>query len=554
MSYNNFDKRYYSSNLDKILSKYITEKQYGDLVPVLKEIFQRRAYEFDFSDKYIEFEVKNFIKRAKKIEFISEDKMEESTDMGVYVPNQRKILLNKTYFSHKLRDLDTVELGERMYETLSHEVYHAISDRLTSLGVATMDLLRLDWKGDALNEIITEVAADRSSHSRTRVDFEYGYSKTDGYSGITFVSNLLAASMGVTEKEFLRAGVQNRKELMKLFNSKFPSKTIAETAKKEYFDKIESSLDVIYNLSYKNSGKDNQIDIKNQLRESALTTLYKSAYELALFQISHDNTRTASQKGDEASFRFFKLENIVNDSLDNFMYLYNMSEENYQHIFGGIANARQALENKVLALTGKRSSFELDKYSIYDNSYGQMIMQEDFDNGRIWNNSNISRAMMQEFNKSLDDEKDYYVAGPVAANKRITEIVPIIDEEKMEQVDGMDSRTRITKLVDVAQVRRITEKVETVGSNQRENKRSLVDKFKQTIDIIITRFKNRKLSKLTEGRKDKSEYYANLVNNSDVSKTPEIDKYRVNVNPLRVENITVDRKERKNERNQGEER
>lgn len=544
-----YDKNYYSASLDKILSKYITSKQYGDLVPIVKDVFQRRAYEFDFSDKHIEAEVRKFIKNAKTIEFVSEDEIGKSTTMGVYKSGKKKIQLNETYYSSKLRNYGSEEVGKMLYETLTHEMYHAIADGPVHSGVSTYNVLKNDYEGDTLNEVITEAAANRTSYTRTSRDFEQGRSKTDGYSDITFVANLLAASMGVTEKEFLKAGIQNRKELMNLFNSKFPSNSLAKTAQKEYFDKIESSLDVIYNLNYEKTSKNEPKELKSQLRKSALTTLYKSAYELALFQISHDKAHTPAEMADEASFRFLKMENILMDSSKYFRDGRYISGQDYNSMHNEIYKTRQMLGAEVLRLTGKRSFRELNRYDVYDNSYGKMVMREDFANGKRWNNTFVSRLMVQQFDKTYDSEERFGDTEPIpiAANQEPTEPIPVIDDDKTEPIPVVDDDK--TEPMDVLED---TEPMRTV-SNQKENKKSLLDGFKQTIDIIITRFKNRRLAKLNEAREDKSEYYANLVNNT-ISRDSGMDKYKVNVNSLHVENMTVGTEERKDERNQDEER
>lgn len=563
-----YEKRFYNAKLDEILSKYITSKQYGDFVPVLKDIFQRRAYEYEFSDEHIESEVKNFIKKAKKIEFADDTEFESTTTMGLYTPG-KMIQLNRTYFSFKMRDYDDMDLGEMLYETLSHEVYHAIADRFNP-GLETYDYIKREWNGAALNEVITEVSADRASFSRTNRDFEQCRSKTDGYSDITFIANLISASLGVTEKELLRSGIQNRKELMKLFNSKFPSNAIAKTAKKEYFDKIEASLDIIYNLNYEKKDKNELTEVKSQLRKSALTTLYKSAYELAVYQISNDKTKSRVELADEASFRFLKLEKIVLDSANYFENKRYLNKNDATSMYDDIYSSRQKLCQKVLALTGKTSYKQLNQYSIYNNSYGRYIMHEDFDDGKQWDNRSIAMKMAKIFDKSMDIDysdpipvdDEQYATEPVdivseAAN-RVTEPVDIVHTRITEPVNIVDNRTRrITQPVNVVDNAHsmATEPVDIIGEEDRDTEilsvvdnlkqtgKNAIDKFKQTLDIIITRFKNRKLSKLTEPREDNSEYYAGLVTNNVSRTEPQLDKYKVNVNSLHLEDINVDKKE-----------
>lgn len=364
---------------------------------------------------------------------------------------------------------------------------------------------------------------------------------------------------------------------MKLFYSKFPSNSIAKTAQKEYFDKIESSLDIIYNLSYKEKDENEPKEIRSQLRKSALTTLYKSAYELTLFQISNDKTKSRAELADEASFRFLKLEKILFDSGRYFENRGDINKNDANVMYDDIYTSRQKLCQKVLALTGKTSYKQLDQYSIYNNSYGRYIMHEDFDDRREWNNRNVAIKMSNALDKELgisysepipvDDEWHTEPVDVVAASqrqtepvnvvsinnrnkwpvsvkqsKRITDKIPVINDEKTEPLDIIDEEDKNTEILSVV-------------DNLKYSSKKVIDKFKQTIDIIVTRFKNRKLGKLNQAREERQEdnsgYYAGLVSNN---MKRELDKYKVNTSTLHVENLTIDGEERKDERVQDEER
>lgn len=58
------------NNLEKILKENINEKKYGDFSEILKEIFRRRAIEYEFSDEHMESEIKRFLKNVKKIDLV----------------------------------------------------------------------------------------------------------------------------------------------------------------------------------------------------------------------------------------------------------------------------------------------------------------------------------------------------------------------------------------------------------------------------------------------------------------------------------------------------
>ena len=50
-------KIYFNEQLQKILDANIIYEKYGEFTPILSEIFQRRAYEFKFSNEHMKEEI-----------------------------------------------------------------------------------------------------------------------------------------------------------------------------------------------------------------------------------------------------------------------------------------------------------------------------------------------------------------------------------------------------------------------------------------------------------------------------------------------------------------
>ena len=276
----------YSKSLDKILDKYINLNTYGEIAPVLKHIFQKRASEFEFSDEEMENQIKVFCENCKKVTLGFSRRDRGSITAGFYSFAQKRIELNNHPTEHS-----------ELYEALTHEVYHAISP--SCLKYFNIDTYKLH-DGTALNEICTEKAATRASRKIT----PRNYLKTSGYSSITPIISLLANATGVPEKQLLKAGLQNREELMKVIYSKFPGEGYNEEVEK-LFKKVETNLDIIYNNTYKDKNVDK--NIRKQIIAAAFQGIEEGAFELAAYQMNSDEKLTPAEK----AYRFKNMESII---------------------------------------------------------------------------------------------------------------------------------------------------------------------------------------------------------------------------------------------------
>lgn len=481
-------KQHYNRRLDLILSRYITPKRYGEFAPVLKEIFQRRAYEYEFTEKEMKLQVSNFVDNVKKIEFASEDEDELEYDEGSYSHNSETIYINRDYLINLEKEgISRTEIVEELFETLTHEVYHAIVDIEDDTGLAHWDDVTEQYSGNALDEIFTEVSADRTSFSRTAEDAERYRSRTTGYSKITFAVNLLAAGLGVTEKKLLKSGIQNRHELMKLFTSRFPNENTAQFAKKELFDKFEASLDIVYNALYQSD--DIAYEVNSQMMSSALTSLYANIYNLAILQTSYNMEEPTDEYISSVHYRFLKMERIMKDSLDDFKSGGYINDEQIQYVNYMTSILRSTMANKVLELKGITTP-QVDPVltvtsATQDMLYNGIVIREDFDNGKQWDNEEVINRIFSIYDKNVPRIQQY----------EDTLEMPTVMVEDLQFVD-----TDVTPVV--------------TDEMTQENKTGIFDKIKTNISAFFIRLKNSRQAKLNppqEASTDKSEYYASLA-------------------------------------------
>ncbi len=199
-----------NSELIKYVKKMMTyckvQPEYG---PMLEDILLRRAYEFGLSKDQIEQDCLSMIYNLERIEIADmPDGYERAA--GIYTADKKTITLDREYIQ------SCIKSGEfdMIYQTLTHEVYHALcrdeagNDRLVSWNNTTKE-----WN-TSLREAIVEKAADRCVYSRKGEANAYFHQNRQGYTEITFVTDLIEAAYGVTEKSFLGSAISGRERMI----------------------------------------------------------------------------------------------------------------------------------------------------------------------------------------------------------------------------------------------------------------------------------------------------------------------------------------------------
>lgn len=310
------EKKYYDAQIQILLDKYISKEQYQDFKSIIDEVFQRRAYEYEFSPGRIEKEIKNFLKNVKSIEFDDEKKLNNGNKvLGSYDKIEHKILLNKSEFEkQKFLSFSPEYCGKMLFETFSHEAYHAINDngRVIGLEKFFQNVFHLK-EGETLNEVVTENASQRttSNYKNSLESDEYSL-LTTGYSTITFATNMLANALGVSEKSLLKHSLNDRDELMEFYLSRFPENNKEEAI--QLWDKFEVILDENYNQINKNN--DTLSDSSNNVYFS-INELYSSIYDIALFQIKSQNQDLSDEYMGEIQTRLELMKKVMNQSMKN---------------------------------------------------------------------------------------------------------------------------------------------------------------------------------------------------------------------------------------------
>lgn len=565
-------KNYYNKENVKLIRKYLKNKSYDPRWKgLIEEVFLRRAYELDLSKKYLKEDLNNFVSNIDLIRFVPGHSFEKKSNMGMCNFARREISINEDFYRNMLTGIYDGKLGtkwpiekvsEMIFSTLTHEIGHAAGGnrKKNRYGLSSYNYASKKWEGVALDEVFVETTANRCAFSRTSVDIERYRSETDGYSDITFVSNVLAATFGATEKEALREASRGRNDLLKLLLKN----TCNQDRSMESFNAIETNLDILYNANYKETGKYNEEAIK-----SSLLAIYRNAmYELKEQIAETANLKDVNKFLADVIYRKSKIQTIMNDAISKNVRYGRISTESEKEIYEGIKDFRQELtvrtenidivhknsnkfESKEIynqaiefALKGKINQYSewyKQKYDInladeidfekcnFENSvtqeleYESRVIREDFDDGRIWNNRNISNDIISKFQNELNISS----RTDVRNNQDTEPIETVQDTEPIEIVED-------------------TEKLETIKEN-------LFQKAGRVIKQFFTRLSNKDVKMLNSGEYSMQDHYVNLANAGDIKRKEDyeeiqngLDKYRIEHTPLYDERFSNLRNEEEN--------
>ncbi len=260
--------------------------------------------------------------------------------------------------------------------------------------VGNIEYMKLQLAGIALNECFTEVSANRASSSRTKNDFLNSNFYTNSYTSITFSVDLLAASLGLTEKELLKSGLSGRENLMEKICSKFPIESREEAI--NLFDKFEQYLTNMHKSLYIQRA----MFEKEQYKEN-LKLLIGTIYDLGYLQISSSKQPSTPEYMSELIFRSTKIQNII-DRLEtpiDSRYSFDkrlFSQDLIDEVKAGNSKSKSRFLDKITELYKKNPENAMTTKEYYQD----YVWREDYDSGKQWDNS-----ICQSFKDVLQSKK-----------------------------------------------------------------------------------------------------------------------------------------------------
>ncbi len=307
-------------NLEKYFKKYINTMNVSNKYkPLLVDILMRRADTYELSPEDIRQDVVSLL---YNLDEISIDDMPEGYEnaAGLYMPETKEILIAKGY-SQVVQD-------DKLYQTLTHEVYHALSkdeygrDRLGGYNSLTGEY------NSSLLEAIVEKSSYRAAFGNDKQSNIYFNNSADGYSDITFIVDALEATYGVSEKDFLKNAIMGRERL-----ASFLASHSGETPDSAYrfLDEIEISYAQLHHTMYPFEGKEQTPYQKSQNISRALSGIYNLCENKMAERIRYTNVHSyqeISNLNDNFKYSHNKLSAIMNDRMEFFSLYYGSNIKN----------------------------------------------------------------------------------------------------------------------------------------------------------------------------------------------------------------------------------
>lgn len=342
--------------------------------PLLVEVLLRRANEFDLSSQDIYQDMISLCNNLKKIEISKMPKGYESA-AGVYMGQENTIRIAPKYLRQALNTGDY----ETLYEIFTHEVYHALcadengQDRLVSYNKYC------NQYNATLREAIVEKAADRCVFSRNPNEktAPYLHQNKFGYSDITFITDAIEATYGVTEKAFLKHAIMGRDRLVE-FLAAVSNEEKEDTY--DFLDRIEMNYTRLHGALY---GKPAQT---GKVLAQTLTDTMSSMYIICEDQMQKriinqpiEDLKEADRCALDFKYDHNKLVTAMEHGINGFGYRTD-TKKLRENVEGRVASFRDATISRICdfsEITRNKENFESKEEAI-------MLMRW-ARHGNLWN-------------------------------------------------------------------------------------------------------------------------------------------------------------------------
>ena len=266
-------KDYYKEKQIQLIKSIIPEDKFGTFTPLIYDILLRRAYTFEQSDEDIIRDAKKVMENISKIEFARKDQFSDDIYiLGHY--NLRNGILQLNVDSYE-RYYDR----DRLYKTLTHEVYHAIATDRSDPEHLHTGLQFYNKKGlcgRIYNEIFNESAAYLAAANPSDIQKKSGYHLGTSYDKVLFFAPLLVTIFGLSEKELYKEGITNRDRFYEFLSSKLPEDKRHDLIKS--LVDIEIQLRTIFSIYSKEP--DEKLPTDNDDIEKCMETITKHTYQM----------------------------------------------------------------------------------------------------------------------------------------------------------------------------------------------------------------------------------------------------------------------------------
>jgi len=444
-------KQHYNLQIANMVDRALKKKKYDKFFKgMIKEATMRKAYEFDMPFDEVMSEISNIYRNVDRIEFVDSDSdsilVNGMMCYGVYHYNSKLIVLNREYYKNQLlqnnQSLEDVSMA--LFETMVHELQHAAQDRYDGTSGLSNDR-NGNYYGDGGTEVHVETISNRLVYPRDANTSQNYRNETDGYTDITFVANIMAATFGATEKEYLYYSNKGRSGIEEFLQNISKSPEEYERNRNVY-SSLETNLNTLYNLGY--NEKLTTTEERSELTTQVLHNIYNKSLEnidkrLSCMDTDKINSEEISHfqydkmKVDKIMLdttRYYKKLNRINDMQDAF--IVNEADDLLMTIGEKLLNLDSAIKGKqefeqrgseyfqttiAHILDGNLNKHEFFIKEYFPNFYTEItknkervadkmtenlqfstkLMEEDFDGGKVWDNSELLELIGKRLLKEI---------------------------------------------------------------------------------------------------------------------------------------------------------
>lgn len=313
-------RKYENKKLKKYFEKYVKEISVEDkFKPMIVDILLRRADTFNLSKDEIRQDVVSLVYNLDSI-VVGQMPEGYETAWGLYTPWEKKVTIAESL-------MDGQQDKASVYQTITHEIYHALAkdengnDRMAGYNTITGQY------NSSLLEAIVEKSSYRAVFGNDRQENVYYNKNARGYNDITFIVDILEATYGVSEKEFLKNGIMGREKL-----AEFLAEHSGETPESAYtfLDSIESNYALIHRSLYPLPEQQLSPYQMSLNLENGLTGIYNLCESKMAERIANSRYEVTSYEdidnlNDELRYDHNKLTTIMKERLDYFSQKYDHS-------------------------------------------------------------------------------------------------------------------------------------------------------------------------------------------------------------------------------------
>ena len=314
----------------EFFEKHINRMTVDDsLKPILVDILMRRSSEYELNRREIKKDINRLVNNVEEI--IVDDN--EGKDWSGENSHFEKTIRLGTSFKEVLKKLkkhkelntdfynsDDYELHyNSLYQILTHEVYHALNYESEN---GEYDLEGTDREENRpLHEVIVEKAADRTvmnTHGIKGHNLPFEFTgNTYGYKYSTFILDIIEATYGISEKEFLESSIKGGREKLIKTLAKSVNENPNETRK--FINNLQEPFNIQFNTHYSennNKSKQEKIeDIKVSMANIYMVSLKKMNNLIDNRKIN--NIKVAKEYVEHLKYNYYKLNYIMKKSFIN---------------------------------------------------------------------------------------------------------------------------------------------------------------------------------------------------------------------------------------------